>query len=104
MDNQQRLGHLASDLGKISAFAESGSDEVVQEVLIQAKHLTEWAAIGLEDRQILEKLTSIKEYLIWMEQGRGSWTHNPISRQEISVACRQQSNDLIKLAGFLDEA
>ena len=97
-----RLGHLASDLGRIaSLLGMRVGGETVKTVIEESKFFAEWAAPEVEPK-VQELLADIQSFLALTEL---EWNGSSDRSEWRGVTARQLrywSDELLKKAGFID--
>ena len=97
----KKLGHLASDLARISASStNSMNKKVVEDILEESKFFIEWVApeVSYETQILLSEIQS--NLALWQLRSQRE-KQNSIELKEIKISAKKWSERLINISGLL---
>jgi hypothetical protein len=95
-----RLGHIASNLGRLRTFCHNNYEQGVLGIIEQTKAFIEWTAAEIEP-EMAEELVNIQIQLaLWLRTWNDIWSHDK-KRSEIATTASNWSERVLDMSGLL---
>ncbi len=95
-----RLGHIASNLGRVRTFCGNGYEQGVLGVIAQTKDFIEWTAAEIEPEQAEELVNIQVQLALWEITWNNLWS-NEEKRGELAKIAAVWSERVLDMSGLL---
>lgn len=97
-----RLGHIASNLGRLRTFCQNNYEQGVLGIIEQTKDFIEWTAAEIEP-EMAEELVNIQVQLaLWLRTWENVWSDEK-KRDSMAATASNWSEGVLDMSGLLLE-